>query len=256
MGEVLGSAVTLSESHLSDEDAMALPLQHESMTLTQTLISGPDEKLNRRIPIVIMKESKLKAEDLAAFDHTGPIGISVGYEEGSKGKVLALAIVDENQGLLIELNGKKGNGWRNSTSNSKRGQARRLLEETVLCRAIAPLVGFDMAPLVLSICNSFGLVVSNAIDVQDTFSPDDRNELVTVKTAMGEGFIAMSPKERNIERLFTSRFYDPEERRCKVELASKAWLAQLLVAEFLPQEARETVRRIDLGKLDERKVIV
>ncbi|EAU85578.2 hypothetical protein CC1G_06291 [Coprinopsis cinerea okayama7 len=223
-----------------------------SFTLTQPFISGPTEKVNRGIPVTVIKETALKPEDLVIFNHTLPIGVSIGFSNSqrNRGKVLAAAFVDERNGLLIEFDGKKGDDWRDNPAVSC-ATTRQLLEDTVLCRPAGPLVGFDMGPLVLSLYADFGFLASNAIDIQSVFSPDDRQELASIKSALGEDTPGI--KESRIEGIFKTQFYEHEDRRTKIELASRAWIGQHIVAECMDPELIDTVPAIDLHKLDPAK---
>lgn len=224
------------------------PRPEEVISLSQAVIDGPGEKISRRIPIQVVKENALQESHLTSFDHTKPIGISVGFQDGGSGIVLAIALVDEHRGLLIEFSKRK-----QVEGKSKSGStALKLLEDRVLCRPNSgQLVGFDMGPTVTSLYSAFGLLVSNAIDLQDALTPTEksRQELLTVVAALGEGS-ATKVMAETLERLFQSSVYDPEDRRLKLDLSSRAWLAQFIAADCTDRQILDDAKAIDLKSLD------
>jgi hypothetical protein len=217
-----------------------------TISFHQTLTSGPGDKLNKKIEILVAKEDVLCRADFAIFDHPRPIGISIGYKDGGSGRVLAIALVDDKNGMVFEFSTKK-----------KIGDGRKLLEELVLCRESGVLAAFDMGPLVLSLHSEFGLLVCKAIDLQSAFNPDDpeRKEVGAIQAAIGEE-AAQDLKRTNIEKVFKSQKYNPETKHSKLDLVARAWAAQYAMDGMVDLGLADTMREINLQKWDDEKVCV
>ncbi|KAH6913325.1 hypothetical protein BKA70DRAFT_719029 [Coprinopsis sp. MPI-PUGE-AT-0042] len=215
-----------------------------TISFCQTLTSGPGPKLNNKIEILVAKEDTLRRSDFAIFDHIRPIGISIGYKDGGSGRVLAIALVDDCNGMVFEFSTKK-----------KTGDGRKLLEELVLCRESGVLVAFDMGPLILSLYSEFNLLVCKAVDLQSAFNPDDpgRSEFDTIKAVIGE-VAAPDLKRTNIEKVFRSQKYDPETKHSKLDLVARAWAAQFTVDGIEDLGDPEKMRAINLQGWDEEKL--
>ena len=175
----------MHSSKRSGGRAAAAPPRQTTISFFQNLTNGTGDKLNAPIPILVAKEDTLKRSDFAPFAHARPIGISIGYKEGGSGRVLAIALVDDSNGMVFEF-----------TTKTKKGDGRQLLQELVLCRESGPLVAFDMGPLVLSLFSEFELLVCQAIDLQSAFPSDDkkRTEIAAILKA------SSSPRNTTLKR--------------------------------------------------------
>lgn len=189
--------------------------QPRAERLLQTILEGPNAELHRPISTVTLSEGKLKSDGLLAFDHAEPLGISPGFNDN--GYLVALAIADSKECRIIEFEVKR----------PSRGQeGRRTLESKVLCRDIGNIFAFDLGPLAMSLLKDLGLRISNAIDIQSSFSAIDRKPTSAIEVALGE---SVKIKQDNVRNLFMHPVYDGN--RCsKNDLFMRAWISQFLAS--------------------------
>ena len=169
-------------------------MQSRTINMMQTLFDGEFGLF--KIPTTIVKEAHLDAEVLSGFDHVRPIGVSPGYS--SSGKLVAIAIADDQHCVIVEFNvAGPRRGRSNNTPPSRNEEGLQLLQR-ILCRTAGDLIAFDMGPLTMSLyCDAHRLRVHNAVDVQSGVSAVDRKPLSAIKAIIGT---EVPIKEINVDR--------------------------------------------------------
>ena len=200
-------------------------MQSRTINMMQTLFDGDFGLF--KIPTTIVKEAHLNTDVLSGFDHVRPIGISPGYS--SSGKLIAIAIADDQHCVIVEFNvsvagPRRGRG--NNTPPTRNEEGLKLLQQ-ILCRTEGDLIAFDMGPLTMSLYSDANrLRVHNAVDVQSGVSAVDRKPLTTIKAIMGT---AVPIKEGNVDTIFRYPEYKSDDRNASAsELAMRAWVSQVL----------------------------
>ncbi|KAG6900797.1 hypothetical protein C0993_000116 [Termitomyces sp. T159_Od127] len=219
------------------------------LILMQTLIDSAEFSL-LRLPIEKVKEPEIDQVTFAKFGHAKPIGISPGYS--STGKLIALAIADDQTCIIVDFNIPRGRSdrWQNVnrlTALRNLGE----LQEKILCRPAGELFAFDMGPLCLSIYADADLRVMNAVDIQSGLSAVDRKPLTAIKEILGT---SVTVKEQNVISVFYHLVYDPEDRKAATDLAQRAWISQLLAVYGNGEVTLGKVPRIDTQKLSVQKL--
>lgn len=207
-----------------------------------TLVDGEFSLL--KIPIKKVKELEIDQVTFAEFDHAKPIGISPGYS--STGKLIALAIADDQTCTIVDFNVFIPRGRSRNTNQSNRVRNLGELQEKILCRPAGELFAFDMGPLCLSIYADANLRVTNAVDIQSGLSAVDRKPLTAIKEILGTSVIV---KEHNVITVFYHLVYDPTDRKSATDLAQRAWISQLLAVYGNGAVTLGKVPRIDTQKL-------
>lgn len=214
----------------------------------QTLIDGEYSLV--RIPTTTTKESDVTADILSVFNHTRPIGISPGYSKD--GKLVALAIADDEHCRIIELVVPRRNGGGRGIRESKPPQNRNksgleLLQEKVLCRDVGDLFAFDMGPLSMSLYCDATLRVTHAVDIQSGVSAVDRKPLTAILGIVGD---SAPINKGNVVDVFRNPVYDEEDRYRATDLGMRAWVSQFLASYQNGAETFTKVARIDTLKLN------
>ncbi|KAF8632282.1 hypothetical protein AX15_002018 [Amanita polypyramis BW_CC] len=210
-----------------------------NFTLTQTLIAGRFN--NTRMPTEFIDESVLNSSSFDVFDHALPLGISPGYSD--KGRLVALAIADDQNCRIVMFQ-----SGRRTTSRSA-GLA--ILQEKILCRSPGDLYAFDMAPLTMLLCCDLGLRITNAVDIQSGFSAVDRQPLTAIKKLVGESTTILVD---NVEMIFRNPIFNPDSRRHPAELASRAWISQLMATFENGEEVFAKVKRINTKDMSDEQL--
>jgi len=195
------------------------------LNLFQNIIQGSEPVINRTIPIRTISETEVEESDaLDSFNHAFPLGISPGFAE--TGRLVALAIADEKQCLIIEIQRQRsGNGKKINPPSQAVQKARQLLQEKVLCRDAGDIFAFDMGPLAMSLHTDLNIRITNAVDIQCAFSAVERKPIDAMKAALGD---SIKINENNVRTLFLHPVYDHEDRHRHSELSMRAWISQFL----------------------------
>lgn len=220
------------------------PSTADSHDIMQTLIDG-DYGL---LATSIVKEVNVTADVLSPFNHARPLGLSPGLSPS--GELLALAISDNKTCKIIEFparNSKRGRAAPEITPESPAGQARKVLEETILCRPAGELFAFDLAPLTMALFINLNTHITNAVDIQTALEGDkDRSPLSAIKSITGDSVRIM---EQNITDLFRDPVYDPTDRHRAAGPTMRAWVSQFLATFGNGAETLDKVPRGDTTKL-------
>ncbi|KAG6821293.1 hypothetical protein H0H93_000153 [Arthromyces matolae] len=228
-----------------------MPPPIRPMILMPTLVDHPELSL-LKLPIHKVKELEIDEETFRNFCHANPIGISPGYS--SAGKLVALAIADNQTSIIIEFNvvpsPRTGHRDRGRNASKSHGLPRNLdgLQRQILHRSAGEVFAFDMGPLCLSLYADAGLHVVNAVDIQSGLSAVDRKPLTAIKEILGTSE-SVTVKEQNVTTVFHYPVYNPDDRKSATDLAQRAWISQLLAHWGNGGETLSRVPRIDTEKL-------
>ncbi|KAG5651359.1 hypothetical protein H0H81_008928 [Sphagnurus paluster] len=222
------------------------------MTLMQTLVDGAEFSLIK-IPVTKVKELDITTDTFSAFDHARPLGISPGYS--SAGRLVALAITDNEQCMIIEFN-IAPRPFRDRAGKSSRPKSpppRNLeeLQQKILCRPAGELFAFDMGPLSMSLYNDAQLRIKSAVDIQSGLSAMDRKPLTAIKEILGTSALV---KELNVASVFHLPVYEPDERKSATDLAMRAWISQFLAEYGNGADTLAKVRRINTEEFSVQKL--
>lgn len=225
------------------------------VTILQTILDGPQPSLNTPLPTHTFQESALGESDLlSVFDHPRPLGISPGYSD--QGRLLSLAIADDKNCRIVEFwqpplakagrNRRSDNGRQPISPPQEVLDARKTLQEKILCRPGGDIFAFDMGPLAMSLYCDLDLRIANATDVQSAFSAVDRKPLTAIEKTVGN---TAKIKKDNVRTLFLYPVYDQEDRNRATDLAMRAWISQFLPGYENGPELFDKVLKIDTSKL-------
>lgn len=230
-------------------------------TILQTILDGPQPALNTPLPTRTFEESALAESDLlSVFDHPRPLGISPGYSDS--GRLLSLAIADDKNCRIIEFwqppkagrNRRPDNGRQPPISPPQQVlDARKTLEEKILCRPVGDIFAFDMGPLAMSLFCDLNVRIANATDVQSAFSAVDRKPLTAIEKTVGD---TAQIKKENVRTLFLYPVYNHEDRNRATDLAMRAWISQFLPGYENGPELFEKVLKIDTSKMASERLTI
>jgi hypothetical protein len=223
-------------------------MSKQKQRLLQTIVEGPNAELHRPISTVILSETELEnASVLEAFDHAEPLGISPGFNDD--GCLVALAISDGKECRIIEFPVKRlRRGQEKTLVSQEIIEVREMLQNKVLCRENSDLFAFDLGPLAMSLHKDLGIRVSNAIDIQSSFSAIDRKPVSAIEAALGE---SVKIKQENVRNLFIHPVYDGT-RHSQHDLFMRAWISQFLASFGNGIMLFEKAKRIDTRKLSDQ----
>ncbi|TFK70342.1 hypothetical protein BDN72DRAFT_549686 [Pluteus cervinus] len=193
-----------------------------------------------RITTSVVPITQLDLTTLNIFDHAEPLGLAAGYDQG--GKLIALAISDPNTCKIIDVSSISKSKARHTSD-----EALHFLEDKVLCRSAGELFAFDAGPITVSIYTSLRLRITGLVDIQTAFleKDQDRAPLASVLEIMGSDGAVY---EDNVKELFNEPVYDPEDKNCRIDLATRAWLAA-----FLPTYSNGAMMLDGVARIDTKK---
>ncbi|KAG5646992.1 hypothetical protein DXG03_001716 [Asterophora parasitica] len=235
------------------------PQNRPMLNLMQTLVDSAEFSLIK-IPVTKVNERDIDQDTFSVFDKVKPLGISPGYS--SAGKLVALAISDDTNCIIVEFNVAakpvRDNGRGRSNNRPKSPPPHRdrnldALSQRVLCRPVGELFAFDMGPLALSLYTDSRLRIKNAVDIQSGLSATDRKPLTAIKDILGT---AAKIKEQNVVTVFRDPVYELDDRKKATELAMRAWISQLLAHYGNGAETLARVHRIDTEVFSEQTLDV
>ncbi|KAF9560487.1 hypothetical protein CPC08DRAFT_472974 [Agrocybe pediades] len=195
---------------------------------------GLKQLCTMRIP-----ETLIAASDVyTVFNHARPLGISPGYDK--TGRLIAISVSDGDNCRIIEFAQPPGAGRQGHRANPKASppppksivDGRKKLQDQMLCRIMGGIYAFDMGPLAMSLHVDLNLRISNAVDIQSSFSAHDRSPLSSVEACVGkepDPIHKIKIKANKLDKLFLQPIYDPEaDPNSLLDLAERAWLSQFL----------------------------
>ncbi len=192
----------------------------------QNILEGQEPELNRPIPCCVIDEADLGKSDIFhVFNHALPLGISPGFSE--TGRLVALAIADAKECRIIEFAGPKRGQKIAKNPSQDLLDLRQQLQDIILCRPSGDLLAFDMGPLGMALHVDLGIRVSNAIDIQSSFSTTDRKPITAIEAAFGE---SLKMNLENIRSLFLYPIYDVEDSYRRRDLFMRAWVSQFIAS--------------------------
>ncbi|KAI5989422.1 P-loop containing nucleoside triphosphate hydrolase protein [Pisolithus orientalis] len=156
------------------------------------------------------------------------LGLSAAYSPF--GGLRLLAVADATTVVIIDFESdiSKDNG-RVSPPSDLSAAPSNYLRDLVLQRSTGHVYAFDMAPLALSLWQSHGLRIQQAVDVQCVGSPNSRAPFSTIKFAVGD--TARVFKD-NVVRAFNDYIFhvpdDPASSQTTTPLAQRAWVTHFI----------------------------
>jgi hypothetical protein len=219
-----------------------------SRVIYQNLIDEDEGPIQTYGPVL---ESALTPDDLEPFLEKA-VGLSGVYTKS--GKLTLLAIADQSRRVLIiqfhstqsDTRGKNRGPSANGTTVAA-SAGRKLLEDSLLCRATGDIYAFDLAPLALSLYLDHELRITNGVDIQ-TGCPTKRarDPLTSIKFAWGDPAVVY---DVNIRPVFEQMELDPNDaKRTETNLVQRAWVSQRLSTLRDMEPRFDKVPRIDTTK--------
>jgi hypothetical protein len=224
-------------------------------TLRQALIDGPSYGL---LEIQYLEYSIADAPNAKALKGickgANNLGLAASYLDD--GRVDRLAICAMERCLVFRFsypkspNRSRGQSSPPLSQTDKESDAKwaENLQKLVLCRDSGTLVGFDLAPLAMSLYRSRDIRVKNAIDIQSFITlqdpeDDNRRPLHSIKMLLGDHDPEVTVREENIT--YTFRNATEKAGVTLPYLVQRAWIAQFLYNHSNGASALDEVKKID-----------
>ncbi|KAI0694620.1 hypothetical protein BC835DRAFT_1000519 [Cytidiella melzeri] len=216
---------------------------------------------SRPLVVTSLFETELSEENISSFFTVKTVGdsgdapvvadpVNIGLAGGytPSGLLNTLAVSVGSTILLIQFRSKT------KATEDAVVAARKLLQDSILCRSHVILHAFNLAPLALSLYCDHGLLLEAGVDVQSGCTcknprdPVDATEFATASTQAAKIY------RDNIRDVFASDIRDPAKLETSRSLALRAWLAAYIpslgdMSERLGEVPRINTRSMSADRL-------
>jgi len=188
------------------------------------------------------------------FQHSPVAGVAASYLDNGRIDRLAISTMEKCIVVKFHNQGRRPDGS-NPPALEPAEQVRvaawsTALQSLILCRNSGVLLGFDLAPLAMSLYRAHGIRLANGVDIQSFLALEDpgdrdRRPLHAIQTLLGEA--DMKIHTDNIAYAF--RNATQRAGLTVQQLVQRAWMAQFLYTYQNGASTLDPVKRIDTNSM-------